>query len=270
MSRLQKVIRDRQEAGQKSFVAYITAGDPNLQETMDIALTLAEAGVDIIELGVPFSDPLADGPTNQRAAERALASGTSLHKILDQIALFRQKNDQTPIVIFSYLNPIYCMGFEVFADKAQAVGADGVLVVDFPPEEADAYRQTMHARALDTVFLASPTSDERRLLHVDEQSSGFVYYVSRTGVTGMQSQLSQSLDHEMELVKRLVKKPVMVGFGISDQNQAVAAARLGDGIIIGSAIVKIIEDASDSKNRLAGVRNFASHIRGALDRAYHK
>ncbi len=269
MSRLQKTIQSRQEAGQKTFVAYITAGDPNLTETTAIGLALAESGVDIIELGVPFSDPLADGPTNQRAAERALASGTNLLKILDEVAAFRRKNSHTPLVIFSYLNPIYRMGFETFASKAKAAGVDGVLIVDFPPEEADAYRQLMHAAGLDTVFLASPTSDAGRLKHVDEQSSGFVYYVSRTGVTGMQSQLSQSLGNEMELVKRFVKKPVMVGFGISDAEQAVAAARLGDGIIIGSAIVKIIEDAADNSARLASVRSFSKAIREALDSHYH-
>lgn len=268
MSRLQKVIRDRQKEGKKSFVAYITAGDPNLSETMNLAQALSESGVDIIELGVPFSDPLADGPTNQRAAERALASGTSLQKILDAVTQFRKHNDTTPLVIFSYLNPIYRMGFENFAQKAEAAGADGILIVDFPPEEADAYRHTMHSAGLDTVFLASPTSDEKRLQHVDEQSSGFVYYVSRTGVTGMQSQLSQSLGQEMGLVKRFVKKPVMVGFGISNPDQAVAAAQLGDGIIIGSAIVKIIEDAADAQTRLIGVRQFAKGIRAALDRAF--
>jgi tryptophan synthase alpha chain len=269
MSRLQKVIRERHEEGKKTFVAYITAGDPNLAETMTITQALATSGVDIIELGVPFSDPLADGPTNQRAAERALAAGTSLQKILDEVAVFRKSNDKTPIVIFSYLNPIYRMGFENFASKAKAAGADGVLIVDFPPEEADAYRRTMQAAGLDTVFLASPTSDDKRLQHVDEQSSGFVYYVSRTGVTGMQSQLSQSLDQEMGLVKKLVKKPVMVGFGISNAEQAVAAARLGDGIIIGSAIVRIIEEATDANARLKGVREFASSIRAALDENFH-
>jgi tryptophan synthase alpha chain len=268
MSRLQKVIRSRQEEGKKAFVAYITAGDPSLKETMNLAQALAQSGVDIIELGVPFSDPLADGPTNQRAAERALASGTSLQKILDEVMEFRKKNDHTPIVIFSYLNPIYRMGFENFAQRAQAVGADGVLIVDFPPEEADAYRRTMQASGLDTVFLASPTSDEKRLQHVDDKSSGFVYYVSRTGVTGMQSELSQSLGQEMTLVKRFVKKPVMVGFGISNPEQAVAAAKLGDGIIIGSAIVKVIEEGADANARLQGVRQFASGIRAALDRAF--
>jgi tryptophan synthase alpha chain len=268
MSRLQKVIRERQQEGRKAFVAYITAGDPNLAETMQLTQALADSGVDIIELGVPFSDPLADGPTNQRAAERALASGTSLQKILDQVTVFRKQNDKTPIVLFSYLNPIYRMGFENFANKAGSAGVDGILIVDFPPEEADAYRRSMQGAGLDTVFLASPTSDEKRLQHVDENSSGFVYYVSRTGVTGMQSQLSQSLGQEMGLVKRFVKKPVMVGFGISNPEQAVAAAQLGDGIIIGSAIVKIIEDGADTHARLQGVRQFASGIRAALDRAF--
>ncbi|MCX6130460.1 MAG: tryptophan synthase subunit alpha [Proteobacteria bacterium] len=265
MSRLQSAIKKRQSAGQKTFVAYMTAGDPNLEETFALAQTLSEAGVDILELGVPFSDPLADGPINQRAAERGLASGTSLAKILEKVAIFRQSNQELALVIFSYLNPIYRMGFEQFARAARIAGVDGVLIVDFPPEEADAYRHMMQAEGLDTVFLASPTSDEIRLKHVDEQSTGFVYYVSRTGVTGMQAELSQSLDQEMGLVRSCVKKPVMLGFGISDSKQAVAAAKMGDGIIIGSAIVKIIEEAKNSQERLKNVHEFAMRIRQSLD-----
>ena len=270
MSRLKNVIEQRKAKSEKVFVAYITAGDPDLEVTAQLVLTLAHAGVDIIELGVPFSDPLADGPINQRAAERGLASGTSLTKILATVAELRRRNQEIAIVIFSYLNPIYRLGFAKFAEAAREAGVDGVLIVDFPPEEAEAYRLLMQAQGLDTIFLASPTSDVERLQHIDAQSSGFVYYVSRTGVTGMQAQLSATLSVEMEQVKRVLRKPVMVGFGISDGSQAVAAAALGDGIVIGSALVKIIEEAQDPAERVCKVEAFARSIRSSLDAVYQR
>lgn len=268
MSRLQQRIRERQLEGRKTFVAYITAGDPRLEETPELVAALIHGGVDVIELGIPFSDPLADGPVNQRAAERALAQGVSLAKILGCIQTIRAVDAQTPLVIFSYLNPILQMGYESFAKRAKEAGADGVLVVDLPPEEADDFRGPMRKAGLDTIFLASPTSDVERLRQVNLQSSGFVYYVSRTGVTGMQSQLSESLAAEMQQVRREVQKPVMVGFGIAKPSQAVEAAQLGDGIIIGSALVKLIEEGASAAVRREKVYQFARGVREALDKAF--
>ena len=265
MNLLQETIAKNLEKKRKNFVAYLTAGDPDLAETPVLVKALVKGGADIIELGIPFSDPLADGPTNQKAAERALKSGASLDKILDLIPQLRQDNPKTPFVVFSYLNPIFHMGFERFAKKAERKGTDAVLIVDLPPEEAGQYRQELTAKGLCTVFLASPTSDTRRLSLIDQESTGFVYYVSRTGVTGVQSELSGSLTAEMQVLRQHVRKPVMVGFGISGPEQAMAAAKLSDGIIIGSAIVKLIEQGRTPKERAATVEAFATSIRSALD-----
>lgn len=265
MKRLQKTIQGRLDRQQKCFVAYLTAGDPQLEETPDLVHALVRGGADIVELGIPFSDPLADGPTNQKAAERALAHGASLAKILGLVPTIRAKCPDTPLVIFSYLNPIYAMGFETFAQKASAAGADAVLIVDLPPEESEEYRAILQKQGLDTIFLASPTSDEQRLKLVDRQSTGFVYYVSRTGVTGTQAELSESLDAEARHLQAHVKNPVMVGFGISSGVQAVAAGRHAQGIVIGSAIVKLIEMGSSAAERQKAVEEFCREIRSALD-----
>jgi tryptophan synthase alpha chain len=265
-NRLQTILARRKAAKQKCFVAYLTAGDPHLNETPALVAALVAGGADIVELGIPFSDPLADGPTNQKAAERALASGSTLAKILEAIPEIRKTCPDTPLVIFSYLNPIYAMGFEKFSKKAASSGADAVLIVDLPPEEAGSYRELLQNEGLDTIFLASPTSDEARLKIIDQQSTGFVYYVSRTGVTGTQSELSASLEAETALLQKTLKNPVMVGFGISNGAQAVAAGRHADGIVIGSAIVKLIETIPSSSERSARLKAFAADIRQALDK----
>ncbi|MBC7660537.1 MAG: tryptophan synthase subunit alpha [Chitinophagaceae bacterium] len=262
MSRLKKTIETRLKASQKCFVAYLTAGDPGLETTPILVHALVRGGADIIELGIPFSDPLADGPVNQRAAERALLKGVSLSQILDNVPKIRDLCPQTPLVIFSYMNPIFAMGFEAFAKKAQAVGIDGVLVVDLPPEESLEYRAILNAHGLDTIFLASPTSDENRLRLVDECSSGFVYYVSRTGVTGAQAQISTSLQNELAFVQKTIKNPVMVGFGVSNAQQAKEISGRAQGVIIGSAIVSIIENSKQAAKEL---EDFARSIRNGLD-----
>ncbi len=264
MSLLTRVIEQRLAQGSKCFVAYLTAGDPNLEATPKLVTALVKGGADIIELGIPFSDPLADGPTNQRAAERALKQGVSLQKVLDVVPEIKQRNPNTPIVIFSYMNPIFAMGFEAFADQAKAKGVDAVLVVDLPPEESVAYRSILQARGLSTIFLASPTSNAERLALVDSCSNGFVYYVSRTGVTGVQTQISSSLVQEMALVKRTVQNPVMIGFGVSNGEQARTLAGQAEGVIIGSAIVKLIEDANSVPAAERALEDFARSIRGAL------
>lgn len=263
MSRLATAIENRLKKKQKCFVAYLTAGDPDLKDTPAFVKALVKGGADVIELGIPFSDPLADGPVNQRAAERALSKGVSLRRILATIPEIRKLCPDTPLVIFSYMNPIYAMGFEAFAQEAKEKGADAVLVVDLPPEESGEYRKVLRAHGLDTIFLASPTSDSSRLKVVNENSTGFIYYVSRTGVTGEQSTISKTLAAELQNLRQHSKLPVMVGFGISNAEQAKEIAEDADGVVVGSAIVRIIEDGKDTHNRL---EKFASDIRQGLDR----
>lgn len=265
MSRLQTVIQKRLDQSQKVFVGYVTAGDPDLLATKEICRLLAKSGVDIIELGIPFSDPLADGPTNQKAAQRALEKGVSLSSILDMAADLRGDGFETPLVLFSYCNPIYKMGFKAFAERAAKAGVDGVLCVDLPPEEAGDYTRILRNQGLDTIFLASPTSDELRLKLVDHLSSGFVYYVSRTGVTGVQGEISQTLEAEMSLVKQHITKPVFIGFGVSSPEQARSIARWGDGVVIGSAIVNRVEHWAKDPQAKSELASFVAAVRQALD-----
>lgn len=262
MSRLTQVIEKRLAAKQKCFVAYLTAGDPDLGKTASYVQALAKGGADIIELGIPFSDPLADGPVNQRAAERALKKGVSLRQILKHLPEIKAAAPHVPLVIFSYMNPIFAMGFENFAREAEAQGADAVLVVDLPPEESAEYRTVLQKHKLDTIFLASPTSNADRLKVVDASSTGFVYYVSRTGVTGAQAHISETLPTELKALRHFTKHPVMVGFGISNPAQAKEVAAHADGVIVGSAIVKLIEEGDQVESRLEA---FARSIRQALD-----
>jgi tryptophan synthase alpha chain len=229
-----------------AFIPYITAGDPDLRTSRDLLLALARAGADIIELGIPFSDPIADGPVNQRAALRSLEAGTKLSGIFDLVAGIREELN-TPIVLFTYFNPIHARGLERFADQAAASGVDGVLCVDLPVEEATSdYLPTLQSRSLDTVFLLAPTSTRDRIRQADESSSGFVYYVSRTGVTGDQGELPSGLLRDAKLIRRRVKKPLAVGFGISLPEQAGQVARVADGVVVGSALVRKVEEAAGS------------------------
>ena len=222
------------------FVAYLQAGDPTMDQAILYAKALAEVGADIIEWGIPFSDPIADGPTNQAASERALASGTNLHSSLEGIAKLRQDGVKTPIVIFSYLNPIYQMGYKTFANKAIESGANGVLIVDLPPNEDAAFHQAMEAAQLPTCFLAAPTTPDSRLSSINAASTGFVYYVSRTGVTGIGQTLAQDLEAEIARIKKQIQAPVVVGFGISTPDHVSYVAKLADGVVVGSAIVNEI------------------------------
>ena len=262
MKAIESVFAGLKEQNKKAFVAYITAGDPDLEKTKDYCKALASNGVDIIELGVPFSDPLADGPTNQAASERALASGTTLEKILTLVKELRTEGFETPIILFSYLNPIFAMGYDGFADACKEAGVNGALVLDLPIEEADDYILSMRRQNLDTVFLASPTTSEKRLKLVGENSRGFLYYVSRTGVTGVQTDVSQTLGQEMKTLREYVELPVVIGFGISSAEQAKFMSSLGDGIVIGSAIVKIIEKGDDVLGKMT---SFTSEISQALE-----
>lgn len=261
MSRIDQVFAKLKDENKKAFVAYISAGDPDLASTKNYCQLLAKEGVDIIELGVPFSDPMADGPTNQAASERALASGTDLNKILRMVSEMRQEGFTTPIVLFSYLNPIFRMGFESFASNCKESGIDGALVLDLPIEEAEDYITHMRRQEVQTIFLASPTTSEERLKLIGRETRGFLYYVSRTGVTGVQSGVSKTLEKELTRLKQPINCPIIIGFGISTVEQAKFVSSLGDGIVIGSAIVKLIEKNDQvEKNMSAFTRSISKAI----------
>lgn len=244
-----------------AFVPFLMAGDPDLATTADLVVALAEAGADVVELGVPFSDPIADGPVNQAAAERALASGTTLEKILATVASLRARND-VAIVLFCYYNPIHRYGLARLASHAAASGVDGILCVDLPPEEARGeYLDALRANALDPIFLLAPTSTKERVKAVAAAGSGFVYYVSRTGVTGERAELPRELAKEVAALRKALELPVAVGFGISTPEQAAAVGGIADGVVVGSALVRL---ASESADPAAPVRQLAGRIREAL------
>ena len=224
-----------------ALVAYVTSGDPNLATTRDIVLAAIAAGASVIELGVPFSDPLADGPVIQRASERALKHGTSLDQVLKLAAEIREQSQSVGLIIFTYLNPILQMGLEKFCRIARLAGVDGVLVTDLPIEEANPYLAEMRKNELAPIFLAAPTSTDARLKKIAQASSGFIYAVSRTGVTGARKQLSEDAQTLVRRLRKYSKLPIAVGFGISHPEQFAAVGRYADAAVVGSAIVEIIE-----------------------------
>jgi len=227
--------------GRKAFIAFVTAGDPSLDRTVEIALELEKAGVDILELGVPFSDPLADGPVIQRASERALARGTGVAAVLDAVRRIRGQSE-LPLLLFSYMNPLLRYGLDRLAGDAVAAGVDGVLVTDLPPEEAGEWMSCARRAGLDTIFLAAPTSPDARLRRVAESSSGFVYAVSRTGVTGERDAISGDAAGVVGRLRAFTSLPIALGFGISTPAQVRAASAVADGVVVGSAIVRFLED----------------------------
>ena len=239
-TRIQKLFERTQQEGRAAFIAYLTAGDPTPEKTPEIAATLIRAGVDLIELGVPFSDPVADGPVIQRASARAIDAGTTLPKVLE-IARKIRATSEVPLLLFTYLNPALHYGLEKLAKDAQACGIDGVLLTDLSVEEAAPFMQPLRSAGLDTVFLAAPTSTERRLKLVSEFSTGFVYLVSRTGVTGERTALSVTLGELIAKVRSVTTLPLAAGFGISTPEQAATVAKMADGVVVGSAIVRQIE-----------------------------
>lgn len=231
---------DLRRQGRKGLVAYLTAGDPDPARTASLVLALERGGADFIELGVPFSDPIADGPVIQRASERALKAGMTVAKTLEAAAEIRTRSD-IPLVLFTYLNPVLRFGFDKLARAAKQVGIDGVLLTDLSVEEADSHVSQLRAEKLDTVFLAAPTSSDRRLDLVAKYTSGFVYLVSRAGVTGERDTLSNSAAPLVERMRKLTGLPLALGFGISTPQQAKEAAQLADAVVVGSAFVRLIE-----------------------------
>src|SRR5450755_4286771 len=244
-SRISRRFAALRESGELGIVAYITAGDPSMNATLEFVLALEDAGADVIELGVPFSDPLADGPTIQRASERALKAGATLPGILDLVRRIRQSS-QIPLVLFSYYNPILQMGLEKFAAAASDAGADGVLATDLSPEESVEYRRILEAHHLDTIFLCAPTSTDERLASIVACSSGFLYLVSRTGVTGAKDALPDDLPALVRRARRATQLPIAVGFGISLPTHVSVLGGLADAAVIGSALVSEIERATRS------------------------
>jgi tryptophan synthase alpha chain len=241
-TRISKRFAQLREAGELGIVAYITAGDPSLDATHRFVLALAEAGADVIELGVPFSDPLADGPTIQRASERALRAGTSTASVLDLVHRIR-RSSEVPLVLFGYYNPVLQMGLEKFAAASSSAGADGVLITDLTPEESGDYRRILAAHNLDTIFLGAPTSTDERLATIAACSSGFLYLISRTGVTGAKDALPDDLPALVRRARAVTRLPIAVGFGISLPGHVSILGGLADAAVVGSALVSEIERA---------------------------
>ncbi|HXX14438.1 MAG TPA: tryptophan synthase subunit alpha [Candidatus Eremiobacteraceae bacterium] len=261
-TRISKRFAELRVAGELGLVAYITAGDPSLEATHKFVLALAKAGADVIELGVPFSDPLADGPTIQRASERALKSGTTLARVLDLVRGIRQSS-QIPLVLFSYYNPILQMGLEKLASAAAQAGADGVLAVDLTPEESEDYRRILHARNLDTIFLAAPTSSDERLKKIAAATSGFLYVISRTGVTGSKESLPDELPQLLRRARQFSDLPIAVGFGISLPGHVSVLGALADAAVVGSALVAEIERAASQEAAAAALAELTSRLKQA-------
>jgi tryptophan synthase alpha chain len=262
-SRISNLFAARKANRRKAFIAYLTAGDPSLARTAELVLALERGGADLIELGVPFSDPIADGPVIQRASERSLRAGATLPKLLETVREIRRRSD-IPLLLFSYLNPLLRYGFDNLARDAAAAGVDGVLLTDLSVEEAAEPVSRLRSQSLDTVFLAAPTSSERRLRLVAEHSSGFVYLVSRTGVTGEQPSLAASAARLTERMRQLTQLPLALGFGVSTPEQVAEVARLADGVVVGSAIVRFIEANSASPDLAANLEAFTRQLTSPL------
>lgn len=262
ITRIARRFAELRRTGEMGLVAYITAGDPSLEATEKFVVALAEAGADVIELGVPFSDPIADGPVIQRASERALRAGTTLAGVLALVKSLRAKST-VPLVLFSYFNPVLQMGLEKFGEAAKAAGADGVLITDLIPEEAGEYRSAMSTHGLDTIFLAAPTSPDDRLARIAEASSGFLYLISRTGVTGPKDQLADELPSLARRVRHVTQLPVAIGFGISLPGHVSLLGGLADAAVIGSALVEEIERAESVDAAAAALAARVKLLKGA-------
>jgi tryptophan synthase alpha chain len=262
-TRISRRFAELRDSGEMGIVAYITAGDPSFSATLRFVVAMVEAGTDVIELGVPFSDPLADGPTIQRASERALKNGATLARVIDLVRQIREAKspaNEVPIVLFSYYNPVFQMGLETFAAAASAAGADGVLITDLTPEESEDYHRIMVAHHLDTVFLGAPTSTDERLEKIAACSSGFLYLISRTGVTGAKDVLPDDLPALLRRARNVTQLPIAVGFGISLPGHVSVLGGLADAAVTGSALVSEIEKATTENSGEAGIVAAASAL----------
>ncbi len=264
MSRIQKTFADLQSKKKKALITFITAGDPAPELTVPLMHALVESGADILELGVPFSDPMAEGPVIQRANERALKFNVGMRDVLDYVREFRKTNQHTPVVLMGYANPIERMGVDRFVTESKSAGADGAIVVDYPPEEASEFAQKLKAQDMDLIFLLAPTSTEERIKQVAQISSGFSYYVSLRGVTGAGHIDTTEVASRLAAIREHVKLPIGVGFGIRDGETAKAVASVSDAVVIGSRIIQELENTPKEK-AVAAVSDFLSGIRVAID-----
>jgi tryptophan synthase alpha chain len=266
MSLLASCFERLESENKKALIPFITAGDPNPDLTVGLMHEMVSAGADIIELGVPFSDPMADGPVIQAADERALVHNTSLDNVLSMVGGFRQKNTTTPVVLMGYLNPVEIMGYQQFADKAAAVALDGVLVVDMPPEESEEFCDIMKASLIDVIFLVSPTTDSERIKLIADKASGYLYYVSLKGVTGANTLDVDSVASKLNEIRAITDLPIGVGFGIKDGPTAQAVSAIADAVVVGSVLVKQIEQAQDQPQVIKnGITKILNEMRMMMD-----
>jgi tryptophan synthase alpha chain len=263
MNRIEKSFARLKREGKKGFIVYIGAGDPNLDATRKLALAFDKAGVDVLELGVPFSDPLADGLVNQLAAQRGLESGATSPKVLETVAAIR-KQSQIPIVLYIYFNLIHRVGVEQFIQKAAKAGVDGLLVLDLPPEESDNYESLMRKAGLCHIYLVAPTTPKERIEMIVKRGSGFIYCISREGVTGMQQQVATNLAQQVTKIRAYTKLPVAVGFGVSNPEQAKLVARDADAVVVGSAVVNQIAQHGKSRELVTKVSAFVKSLADAV------
>jgi len=266
MSRIANCFNDLKEKNRKGLIPFIVAGDPKPSFTLPLMNALVDGGADLIELGVPFSDPMADGPVIQRGSERALVHGTSLHDVISMVVDFRKENKQTPVILMGYLNPVEVMGYEIFAKAASEAGVDGAIIVDLPPEEAGELKEFMAKYDIDLIFLISPTTNVERQKYIAKMASGFLYYVSLKGVTGSNRLDTNSVQESVTTIKQHSNLPVGVGFGIRDPESAAKVAKVSDAVVIGSPIVELVGDLNDdSATSMKSISTYLSTMRQAID-----
>lgn len=266
MNRIEACFSALKDNNKKALIPFITAGDPSLGITVELMNQLVDAGSDIIELGVPFSDPMADGPVIQRASERALANGTNTDDVFNIVKEFRAQNDATPIILMGYLNPIEVMGYETFVEKAAKVGVDGLIIVDLPPEESVEFSEVLKPHGIDQIFLISPTTQGQRLDRICEVATGFLYYVSLKGVTGSNQLDVKAVGDKLDEIRAKTSLPLGVGFGIRDPQIAEDVGRVSDAVVVGSALVeRIAKHAGNVEKMKSEITSFISSLRTALD-----
>lgn len=267
MSRIAQKFSELKAANRTALIPFITAGDPNPAITVPTMHALVEGGADLIELGVPFSDPMADGPTIQYASERALKHNVSLHDVLAMVRQFREQNSETPVILMGYLNPVEIMGYEAFASEAAAAGVDGLLTVDMPPEEAEELTTILRDKAIDPIFLLAPTTEKPRIERICSLASGFVYYVSLKGITGAGHLDTDAVAARLELIRSATDLPVGVGFGIKDGESAARVGAVADAVIVGSAVVNRMAELENEAEKIPQtLKNFMGELRAALDK----
>lgn len=263
MSRIEQAFEALKANGRKALIPYITVGDPNLALSREIIQELIEGGADFLELGVPFSDPTADGPVIQAASQRALKAGTTLHDVLKLVEEIRQVS-QIPIILFGYYNPLFVAGTKRISEQCQKAGVDGILVVDLPFEEANEFKDYTERVGMDFICLVAPTSGEPRIRMICEKARGFLYYISMTGVTGGRHGFDRAIEANISRIRKFTALPVVIGFGISTPEHAYQMGKISDGVVVGSALVRIIEQNQNSPNLPQKVRAFTEQLRNAL------